>query len=64
MNQHRTVLRWFAGLLMAAAITGVGMAPAQADTSWNGTVVSAQSSSVHMSGAHMRRPADTAWNGT
>ena len=59
MNQHRTAVRWFAGLLLAGAITGIGMAPADADTSWNGTTSSAQK----ITSSHMR-PADTAWNGT
>jgi hypothetical protein len=60
MNQHRTAVRWFAGLLLAGAITGVGMAPAQADTSWNGTTVSGH----RLTTTSLMQPADTAWNGT
>lgn len=63
MNQHRTALRWFAGLLMAGVITGAGMAPAQADTAWNGTREPGQTAPTQLSPAQMR-PCDTAWNGT
>jgi hypothetical protein len=59
MNQHRTAVRWFAGLLLAGVTTGVGMAPAHADTSWNGTTESG-----HKITTSYMQPADTAWNGT
>lgn len=58
MKQHRTALRWLCGLLMAGVISVAGMAPAQADTAWNGTVMPHQKTHVHM------RPADSSWNGT
>ena len=59
MNEHRSVLRWCAGLLLAGAVLVGVSAPAQADTGWNGTLTSA-----HHTSSHHLRPADTGWNGT
>jgi hypothetical protein len=58
MKTHRIAARWFAGLLTAGLIVVGGMAPAQADTGWNGT-----RAPVH---AHKTpvTPFDTGWNGT
>lgn len=56
MNQHRTAARWCAGLLAAGAILVGAVAPAQADTGWNGTVSNPTSGMV--------TPGDTGWNGT
>jgi hypothetical protein len=56
MREHRTAARWFAGLLVLGVMGLGAIAPAQADTGWNGTTVYA--------GAHHAKPADTGWNGT
>jgi len=37
MNERRTAARWFAGLLMVGTVVMSGVAPASADTGWNGT---------------------------
>ena len=55
MTRHRTAARWFAGLLVAGTVTFGAIAPAQADTGWNGTAVNS---------THHIKPADTGWNGT
>jgi len=60
MNEHRTAARWFAGLVLAGATVVGGMAPAQADTGWNGTVAPAHSPTS----THQLHPSDTGWNGT
>jgi hypothetical protein len=58
--KHRTAARWFVGLLMAGTVVVSGIAPATADTGWNGTLTS--SSSSH---ADAKKPQpDTGWNGT
>jgi hypothetical protein len=59
MNEHRTAARWIAGLVLVGATLVGGVAPAQADTGWNGTVAPRD---THTS--HQMRPADTGWNGT
>jgi hypothetical protein len=56
MNEHRTAARWIAGLLLAGAALVGGVAPAQADTGWNGTVAPQNTHRLH--------PTDTGWNGT
>jgi hypothetical protein len=55
MRERRTAARWFAGLLVAGTVALGAIAPAQADTGWNGTTAN----SIH----HVK-PADTGWNGT
>jgi hypothetical protein len=60
MREHRTAARWFAGLLVAGTIVVGAIAPAQADTGWNGTFV--QHPGTHRV-THVH-PADTGWNGT
>ncbi len=57
MDKHRSVVRWCAGAFMAGALLLGAVAPAQADTGWNGTVKPRHSHS-------MMKPADTGWNGT
>jgi len=59
MNEHRTASRWIAGLVLAGAALVGGVAPAQADTGWNGT-----KTPHHTTTTHQLRPADTGWNGT
>jgi len=59
MSEHRTELRWLVGLLVAAALAAAGVAPAQADTGWNGTTAR-----LHHHHALVMRPLDTGWNGT
>ncbi len=55
MNEHRSAMRWCAGVLLAGAVLFGVTAPAQADTGWNGTRTYSQ---------HHVKPADTGWNGT
>ncbi len=59
MSEHRTALRWLVGLLVAGAIAVAGVAPAQADTGWNGTTAR-----LHHHLPSPMKPADTGWNGT
>ena len=61
MIQHRTAARWLAGLVMAGAALVGTVAPAQADTGWNGTVAPSGSTPHHST---QMKPADTGWNGT
>ena len=56
MNEHRTAARWFAGLLVVGSLAVGLVAPAQADTGWNGTVAPARD--------HSKPLYDTGWNGT
>jgi hypothetical protein len=56
MRAHRTAARWLVGLLLGGTVVLGAIAPAQADTGWNGTTVHA--------GSYHIRPADTGWNGT
>ncbi len=56
MNEHRSAGRWFAGLLIVGGVLVGAMAPAQADTGWNGTIIA--------SSTHKMQPSDTGWNGT
>ncbi len=60
MNRHRSAARWFAGLMVAGTVVVGGLAPAQADTGWNGTK---SSTSTTVKGHHFT-PTDTGWNGT
>jgi hypothetical protein len=56
--KHRTAARWFVGLLMAGTVVVSGIAPASADTGWNGTLTASADS-------HAKKPQlDTGWNGT
>ena len=56
--KHRTAARWFVGLLMAGTVVVSGIAPASADTGWNGTLTASSQS-------HAKKPQlDTGWHGT
>jgi hypothetical protein len=51
MREHRTLARWFAGVLVAGTMVVGAMAPAEA------------ASTVHPTG-HTVHTNDTGWNGT
>jgi hypothetical protein len=58
MKKHRITARWFAVLLTAGMIVIGGMAPAQADSGWNGTRTPDHGHNTPIVAL------DTGWNGT
>ena len=65
MKEHRTVAKWFAGLMMVGAVLIGGVAPAQAeDSGWNGTAVPPDDTSLTTTTAATLSLRDSGWNGT